>query len=128
MEFIHKVPVKQILTENSKEKLTDQFIARKNQLEQECQQLQFEKRKLLNKKGMSETEVKRRFEQEIARRQEKIRMSDYQLDQLDILPLGSEITEGEVDVLVEVEVGANWEELINKKAIIVKDGIVIQIK
>lgn len=128
MEFIHKVPVKQILTENSKEKLTDQFIARKNQLEQECQQLQFEKRKLLNKKGMSETEVKRRFEQEIARRQEKIRMSDYQLDQLDILPLGSEITEGEVDVLVEVEVGAKWEELINKKAIIVKDGIVIQIK
>ena len=128
MKIIRKIPVKQVITENSKNKLTSQFIRQKRQLEQECQQLRFEQRKLQNKKGISKEEVHRRFQREIARRTDKIKWTEYQMDQLEILPLGSEITEEEVESLVEVEVGADWSNLMEDKAIIIKDGTVIQIK
>lgn len=128
MKILQKIPVKQILTEKSKKKLAEQFMSRKKQLEQECQQLQFEERKLLNKKGISKLEINKRFRQEIDNREIKIKNMEFQMEQLDILPLGSEITEGEVETLVEVKVGDDWEELLSNKAILIEDGIVIQIK
>ncbi|SDL74823.1 YlqD protein [Sediminibacillus halophilus] len=105
----------------------EQFNQNKQQLEQECQQLQFEQRKLQNKKGVSKHEVAKRFQQEIKKRKDKIKWIEFQLEQLDILPIGSEITEEEVETLVEVEEGFNWNDISDNKAIIVKDGIVIQI-
>lgn len=128
MKILQKIPVKQILTEKSKKKLAEQFMSRKKQLEQECQQLLFEERKLLNKKGVSKLEVNKRFRQEIDNREIKIKNMEFQMEQLNILPLGSEITEGEVETLVEVKVGDDWEELVSNRAILIEDGIVIQIK
>ncbi|QDP40153.1 YlqD family protein [Radiobacillus deserti] len=128
MQIIRKIPVKQVLTESSKETLHNQFISHQKQLEQECQQLKFEQRKLLSKKGISREEVTKRFQQEITKRTDKLKWIEFQLDQLETLPLGSELTEGEVESLVEVEVGSNWEELFGEQAIIVKDGTVIQIR
>ncbi|QTM99392.1 hypothetical protein ERJ70_08800 [Sediminibacillus dalangtanensis] len=127
MKIIRKIPVKQVITERSKERLVKQFNQNKQQLEQECQQLQFEQRKLQNKKGVSKHEVAKRFQQEIKKRKDKIKWIEFQLEQLDILPIGSEITEEEVETLVEVEEGSNWSDISDNKAIIVKDGIVIQI-
>ncbi|WP_026771370.1 MULTISPECIES: YlqD family protein [Sediminibacillus] len=127
MKIIRKIPVKQVITERSKESLAEQFNQNKQQLEQECQQLQFEQRKLQNKKGVSKHEVAKRFQQEIKRRKDKIKWIEFQLEQLVILPIGSEITEEEVETLVEVEEGLNWGDISDNKAIIVKDGIVIQI-
>ncbi|WP_074598241.1 YlqD family protein [Sediminibacillus halophilus] len=127
MKIIRKIPVKQVITERSKESLVEQFNQNKQQLEQECQQLQFEQRKLQNKKGVSKHEVAKRFQQEIKKRKDKIKWIEFQLEQLDILPIGSEITEEEVETLVEVEEGFNWNDISDNKAIIVKDGIVIQI-
>ncbi|MDL4840039.1 YlqD family protein [Aquibacillus rhizosphaerae] len=128
MKIIQKIPVKQILTEASKNKLEHSFYENKQQLEQECQQLLFEQKKLQNKKGVSKEEVYKRFQKEITKRKDKMKWLDFQLEQLNILPIGSEITEGEVESLVEVAEGSNWDEIIDDKAIIVKDGIVIQIK
>ncbi|MRH42236.1 hypothetical protein GH741_06030 [Aquibacillus halophilus] len=128
MKIIRKIPVKQIITENSKKKLKDQFLKDQHQLEQECQQLLFEQKKLQNKKGISKQEVFKRFQQEITRRKDRINWTTFQLEQLEILPIGSQITEDEVETLVEVEEGSNWEELLRDKAIIVKDGIVTQFK
>ncbi len=127
LKIIRKIPVKQVITERSKESLAEQFNQNKQQLEQECQQLQFEQRKLQNKKGVSKHEVAKRFQQEIKRRKDKIKWIEFQLEQLGILPIGSEITEEEVETLVEVEEGLNWGDISDNKAIIVKDGIVIQI-
>lgn len=128
MNIIQKVLVKQVLTEKSKEKLAEQFITQKKLLEQECQQLLFEERKLLNKKGISKQEVSRRFKHEVEIRQERIKRINYQLNQLELLPLGSEITEEEVESLVEVNVGDDWGKLAEERVILIKDGIVIQIK
>lgn len=127
MEIIKKVLIKQIVTENSKAKLKKKFTESQMRLEQECQQLLFEQRKLQNKTGVSKQEITQRFQQEINKRKEKIKMIDFKTEQLDVLENGSEITEREVEALVEVEVGSHWVDMADEKAIVIKDDIVIRI-
>src|SRR5699024_4430160 len=128
MEIINKILVKQIITEKSKEKLFKRFNNEKMQLEQEHQQLLFEQRKLQNQLGLSKREVSERFQIEYDKRKRKIAMIDVKVDQLAKLPICSEIVEKEVEALVEVRVGSNWDKLMKEKTIIVKDGIVIRIE
>jgi len=127
MQIIKRVQIKQVITEKSKNILQKKFEANKVQLERECQQLLFEQRKLKNKLSSSKYEIKERFEQEINSRKDKIAILDFKMEQLGLLDIGSEIIEQEVDALVDVEVGANWEELIGKQSIVIKDNIVERI-
>ncbi|KGX93190.1 hypothetical protein N781_12330 [Pontibacillus halophilus JSM 076056 = DSM 19796] len=127
MEIIRKIPVKQVLTEASKEKMQHQFHREWKQLDQECQQLSFEKRRIESKQNVSREEVSKRFQKELDRRKEKMRWVEYQLEQLDILPLGSELTDSEVETVVTVEIGSNWEDIMSEGAIVVEDGKVIRI-
>ncbi len=59
------------MTEDSKEKIRKNFNNHKLRLEQECQQLQFEIRKLKNKSVNVRSDMETRFNQEIKNRQEK---------------------------------------------------------
>jgi len=127
MKIIKKVLIKQIVTEKSRNQIMEQFQKQKMRLEQECQQLLFEKRKLKNKTGVSKQEVTRRFDKEINKRKEKINLIDFKIKQLDILELGVEIVEDEVEALVEVTEGMNWVDTLKEQAIIIKDGIVVRI-
>ena len=122
-----KVLIKQVITKKSKEKLRENFTGHKMRLEQECQQLLFEQRKLQNKSGVSKQEVNQRFQQEIKNRKEKMKLVDFKLEQLDMLEIGSEITEKEVEALVEVKVGSHWDQVMEEAAIIVEDDVVIRI-
>ncbi|MDY0396344.1 YlqD family protein [Virgibacillus halophilus] len=122
-----KVLVKQIITDNSKRKLKRDFHEQILRLEQECQQLLFEQRKLQNKAGTSKQEINARFQQEIRKRKEKMKLVDFKIEQLDMLETGSEITETEVDALVEVKPGTDWNKVMASSAIIVKDDVVIRI-
>lgn len=128
MNIIKKVLIKQIVTEESKAKISSNFHNHKLRLEQECQQLLFEKRKLQNKTGVSKQDIEQRFQQEINNRKEKIKLIDFKIDQLNELEIGSEIIESEVDALVEVEIGANWKDLMEEQAIIIKDDVVVRIE
>ncbi|ASN05749.1 YlqD family protein [Virgibacillus necropolis] len=127
MKIMKKVLIKQVLTEKSKEELRQNFANHKMRLEQECQQLLFEQRKLQNKSGVSKQEVYQRFQQEIKNRKEKMKLVDFKLEQLDMLELGSEITEKEVEALVEVKVGTHWDQIMVESAIVIKDDVVIRI-
>lgn len=127
MRIIKKVLIKQIVTEKSKTKLHQNFKDQKMRLEQECQQLQFEQRKIQNKKGISKQELNSRFQQEIKNRKEKMKLADFKMEQLDMLEIGSEITEKEVEALVEVREGSHWNEIMEKSAIVIKDDVVIRI-
>ncbi|RLL45294.1 hypothetical protein D8M04_10590 [Oceanobacillus piezotolerans] len=127
MKIIKKVQIKQIVTEESKKKLKETFENQKMRLEQECQQLLFEKRKLQNKPGISKQELKQRFQREINKRKEKMEMLDFKIEQLEMLEIGSEIVEKEVEALVEVTEGTHWNNIMNEQAIVIKDGIVIRI-
>lgn len=127
LKIIKKILVKQVVTEKSKEKLRKRFIDSKLLLEQECQQLLFEQRKLQNKKGLSKQELNNRFQKEILARKEKMNLFDFKIEQLDTLEIGSEIIEKEVEALIDVHVGDNWDALMKEKAIIIKDNIVVRI-
>src|SRR5699024_214473 len=122
MKIIKKVLIKQIITEQSKEKLYTNFMKSKMRLEQECQQLLFEQRKLQNKTGVSKQEIAKRFQQEIKQRKEKMKIIDFKLEQLDTLEIGSEIIEKEVEALVEVYEGLHWDEVMKEKAIVIENG------
>ncbi|WP_077704172.1 YlqD family protein [Virgibacillus dokdonensis] len=127
MQIIKKVQIKQVLTENSKQKMQTNFHDHKMRLEQECQQLLFEQRKLLNKSTYSKHELEQRFQQEINNRKEKIKLVEFKMEQLDMLEIGSEIVEKEVEALVEVTEGSHWHEIMKEQAIIIKDDVVIRI-
>ena len=127
MKIVKKMLIKQVITENSREKIRANFHEHKMRLEQECQQLLFEKRKLQNKQGVPNPEISHRFQEEINKRKEQIELIDFKEEQLELLELGTEIVEGEVESLVEVGVGDNWEEVMGNQAIVVKDNIITRI-
>lgn len=127
MRIMRKALIKQIVTEKSKSKLKSKFNQSQMRLEQECQQLLFEQRKLQNKTGVSKQEISQRFQQEINKRKEKMRLIDFKMEQLNTLEIGSEMIEKEVETLVEVEVGMHWDGMVNEKAIVIKDDVVIRI-
>ncbi|MBA2874016.1 YlqD family protein [Thermaerobacillus caldiproteolyticus] len=128
MKIIQTVEVKQIVTEKSKQVLQETFMARKQQLQRECDQLRFEQKRLEKTSKHSPNLLKQYFAKEIDARLEKIKLLDFQLEQLHILPLGSELKERDVQALIEVNVGDRWEDITAKRAIIIEDGIVKEIR
>ncbi|WP_163101561.1 YlqD family protein [Peribacillus alkalitolerans] len=128
MKILQTVVVNQVLTEASKNKLLDKYKSKQVHIQKEIDQLKFEVKKLDKTKKFQPASLKVHFEKEVEKRQEKIKLLDFQMEQLEILPVGSELKEREVQALVEVEVGSNWDELIQTKTIVVKDGIVDDIR
>jgi len=128
MQIIQTVVVKQILTENSKKNLFENFQAQKLQLQKERDQLQFEMKRLEKTKNFTPNALKKQFEKELQMRQDKEKLLEFQIEQLHMLPLGSELKEKEVQALIEIQVGDVWEEQTIQPAIIIKDGIVNEIR
>ncbi|MFC1284885.1 YlqD family protein [Bacillus paralicheniformis] len=126
MQIIQRVTVMQVLTENSKKKLLASFEERKEILERECNQLYFQLRK--HEKEHHNPAATESFKKEIEKRQDKIKMIVFQINQIHTLPLGSEVKEKEIDALMEIEVGDNWHDMTTGKTIVIKDGIVIEIR
>lgn len=128
MKILQNVIVNQVLTDSSKNQLLEKYKSKKSQLQKEGDQLRFELKKLEKTKKFQPASLRAHFEKEINIRQEKIKLLDFQIEQLDILPVGSELKEREVQSIVDVEIGANWDELIQTKTIVIKDGIVSEIR
>ncbi|WP_112180823.1 MULTISPECIES: YlqD family protein [Paraliobacillus] len=127
MQIIQKILVKQVITESSKTLIQKNFKKKLQQLEQESQQLIFERKKLEHKPGVDKYKVNKRFQDEIQKREERKKQIHFQLDQLEIVPIGTEIVENEVEALVDVYEGMNWQEVMKEQAIIIQDGMVIRI-
>jgi hypothetical protein len=126
MEIFQTVTVKQILTETSREQLLNHFMQTKQQLEREIDQLAFQLKK---KENTNQTEeMRKQYQREISKRMDKIKIADFQIQQIHILPLGSEIKEKEMNAILEVHVGDRWDDLIKEKTIVIKDGIVVEIR
>ena len=128
MQLIQTVVVKQVLTEKNKEQLNEKFHGRMLQLKKECDQLLFELKRLDKTKNFSPEALKKKFETEIQMRKEKIKLVEFQMEQLHNLPLGSELQEREVQALVEVNVGDYWDERIGQSTIIIEDGKIKEIR
>lgn len=131
MQIIKKVVVKQILTENSKTKLKQQFLSKQYQLDKEIKQLEFVLHKKLreNRNNVNyQNSLKEGFRKEVAKRKERLRLLELKLAQLDELPLGSEINEGTVQMIETVKEGDDWEQILKGTEIVIKDGIVHEIR
>lgn len=128
MKVFKKVTVKQILTPKSKQRLKENFQYEKLKLERECQQLNFEKRKMIQRSHISKQTIEKRFAKELNKRKEKISLIDFKLSQLEQLEYGAKIVEREINALVEVKEGMNWDELMKEQSIVIKDGIVVNIE
>lgn len=128
MRILQTVTVKQILTEESKQNLLAKYEQKKLQLKKECDQLLFESKKLERTRKYSSPSLKLQFDKEIDIRKEKLKMIDFQIDQLGILPLGSELKDQDVQALIDINVGDNWEEATKGKTVIIKDGIITEIR
>lgn len=130
MEIIKKVVVKQILTDSSRTRLKEQFLARQYQLSKEMKQLEFVLHKKMkeNKSASYQTSLKESFNKEVAKRQGQLRQLELKLGQLDELDLGSELREGTIQMIEQVEEGDNWEEIMKGTEIVIKDGVVHQLR
>ena len=132
MKVLVPVVVKMIITDKSRAKIIDEFKASIQQLKLELEQLQFQHKKLLNaaqKKGGEAVKlVQEKISVEKLKREEKIDKLFVQLDQLDKLEAGKEILHSTLETEVEINVNDPWDDLNHLKEIIVKDGIIIEIR
>ncbi|MBS4207648.1 YlqD family protein [Bacillus sp. FJAT-50079] len=128
MKILQKVTVKRVLTKVSKQQLLEKYEKNKQQLHKECDQLLFELKKLQRTKKYSTSHLKQQFNKEIEMRKEKIKLIEFQIEQLELLPLGAELKDDDVEAIVEINVGDNWDDMMKGKIIIIEDGIVKEIR
>ncbi|WP_079529824.1 YlqD family protein [Halobacillus hunanensis] len=126
MQILKRIPVKQVLTAASRQKLSEQFEEDYLRLKQECEHLWFEQKKLEKKQEFSKMEVEKRFSAEVQKRKDKMKRSEHLLGQLEILPDGSELVVDEVESILTIEAGDRYREQMLDPQIIIKDGIVIR--
>lgn len=131
MKIITPIPVRKVITYKTKNELIIEIKKDCDQVKMELEQLLFQKKKLLviaKKKGtkaVNEVEMKINIEQ--VRRKEKLENLDLQLSIMEKLEDGVEINDGNVQVELDVNIGDSWED-INNYALIVKDGVIIDIR
>ncbi|WP_449539985.1 YlqD family protein [Ferdinandcohnia sp. Marseille-Q9671] len=128
MKIIQTVEIKQILTENSKKKLLYSLQSSKDQLQKECEQLKFELKKMEKLKKYDPSKIKLYFTSEIDARQEKVKHIVFQMEQIHMLPVGSEFKDKEVQSIIDINVGDNWDEVTTARTIVIKEGIVEEIR
>ncbi|WP_338753971.1 YlqD family protein [Bacillus sp. FJAT-52991] len=128
MYILQTVVVKQVLTEKMKRQLLLSYEEQKSQLQREYEQLRFEQKKAEKKYKNSKKESAQLYEKEMQKRLDKIQNIEFQVNQLSLLPLGSELKEQELQTMTEVNVGDRWSDIENEKTIIIKDGIIIDIR
>ncbi len=128
MKIIQKVTLKQVLTVRSKEKLLQYYSEQRQKLQKESDQLHFEQKKMERRNKFNQESVNNYFAKEIEMRYEKVKLIEFQVEQLDILPLGSEIKEQELDAILDVAVGDTWDDSMFTKTILVKDNIIVEIR
>ncbi|NJP36378.1 YlqD family protein [Alkalicoccus luteus] len=130
MEIIKKVVVKQILTEDSRTKLQEQFLSRQYKLNNELKQLEFVLHKKMkeNNDPKYQKSLQESFNKEVAKRKERIRQIELKLGQLEELEIGAELREGTIQMIEEVAEGDNWDEIMKGTEIVVKDGLVHELR
>ncbi|MFZ3587946.1 YlqD family protein [Bacillus sp. DJP31] len=125
MKILQTVTIKQVLTEKSKQDLYEHFSLQKLQLQKECEQLRFERKRMESNKKLLTSQFQM-HEDEISLRKESMKNLDFKIEQLHMLPLGSEIKQKEIQGVIDVKIGDQWDAI--EKTIVVKEGKVVDIR
>lgn len=128
MKLLQSVSIFRVLTEQSKQDLLDKYYNNKQQLQKECEQLKFQMKKLEKTKNYPQDSLFQSFNKEIQSRLEKIQQIEFQVEQLHMLPLGSEIKEQEMQGIINVQEGDQWTDITHERAIVIKDNVIVEIR
>ncbi|WP_126426271.1 YlqD family protein [Brevibacillus marinus] len=133
MITIHRpVQVRMIITEASRKRLLSEYRQRETELLKELEQWRFQGKKLLaeaqKKSGEAYRLAVERVNREERLRKEKLEMLRFQIKQTENLPEGREIPYTTVESSVEIKVGDVWDEVMSATEIILKDGVIAEIR
>jgi hypothetical protein len=127
------IQVKLILTEQTKRQITGEMNGAIQQIQNELDQIEFQGRKALqdaekagNQQAMQA--ITARVNQERGQRLERREQIMQQLVNIQQTPLESEVPGGQIETSVEVKVGDVWEEIMNGTEIVLRDGVVAEIR
>ncbi len=126
------VTVKMILTEETKQNWLAELRRLINSTIAELEELEFRSKQLLRdaeKQGdaavkATEEQIEMERMQRVQRREQLIA----QLSQIQQMDLNAEVPNGTVETTVDVQVGDSWEAVLLGGEIVVKDGVVVEIR
>ncbi|WP_303799866.1 YlqD family protein [Alicyclobacillus macrosporangiidus] len=126
------VAVKFILTETTKQQILNEQRRQVERLTAELEQLEQQGRQLLEQAmaqgGDVAQQVRQRIEQERNTRVQQREQLIQQIQQIQQMELGTEIQNMSVETTVDVHVGDDWSKILRGAEIIIKDGIVHEIR
>lgn len=126
------VKVKVIITAASRQIMLAGYREQTRQLTLELKQWQFEGKKLVaearKKSDNAEKLVRERIKREERIRREKLEILEFQIRQVENLPEGSEVYHTTVESSIQIKVGDIWDEIMAGTEIILKDGLIHEIR
>ncbi|PPA86924.1 hypothetical protein C4A75_02810 [Brevibacillus laterosporus] len=126
------VHIKVVLTEKTKALLREEYERKAQYVHMELEQWRFQRKKILaeaEKRGSEGVRLAlERLDQEEGTLRKKLELISIQLEQVERLPLESELHQQTLKSQVEMEVGDRWNEKMADAEIIIRDGIVIEIR
>ena len=126
------VTVKFILTEQTKQQILAEQRRQIEQLTAELDQVELQGKQALEQAmaqgGPAAQEVRQQVEQARNQRLEQREQVIQQIQQIQQLELGTELQNMTVETMVDVNVGDDWSKVLMGAEIIIKDGIVHEIR
>ena len=132
MHVTRKVSIKTIVTEDFKKELDTELKAALERVNASAQRLQFQMDAYvpeLAKTDMNQAmQVRRAMEAERQKFDDLKKEINSRLEAAKTLGLGSEYDQGEIESVVELKPGDNFDEKVDKAEIVLKDGKVQEIR
>ncbi len=126
------VAVKFILTELTKQQILTEHRRQIDRLTEELEQLEIQGKEALEQAmaagGDVAQQVREQIEQERINREQQREQLIQQIQQIQQMELGTEIQNMNVETSVDVHVGDDWGKILRGAEIVIKDGIVYEIR
>lgn len=119
-----------ILTADKKNELEQSFQRNLTQVTTEMKQMEFQLQRALKsvKSNQESNGIRDKYKKELQRREEKRKSLEFQLTQLSALSIGTEISSGKTEVLLDLTVGDRWVTNETDLTVVVKDGKILEIR
>ncbi|OEH85790.1 hypothetical protein BHU72_03130 [Desulfuribacillus stibiiarsenatis] len=125
------VRVKMIMTDETRKEIEEKYLGELHQIRIELEQLEFQNKKLVaeaRRKSIDAKDIIYKFDQEKKKRALRLEQLEIKIKEILKIENGVELAYSTVDSYVTVEIGSKWETLIESPEIILKDGIVVEIR
>lgn len=132
MEIRQPVAIKLILTDLTKQEIIEEQRRQIEEVTDELEQLETQGREALQQAmqqgGEFAQQVRQQLENEKEQREQRREELFQQMQQIQQLELGTEVQNMTVETVVDVKVGDDWSKVLQGAEIIVKDGIIQEIR